>query len=165
MAQFSNINVIQLFSPEDIELAYHVRRVVYVHEYGYAENVVTDEDDDTAEHFAAVADLTTTDKVMKRVPVGTIRLFRLPNNVARLGRVAVIADARGLKIGRLLVESFIEHAKAKGYDSIVLHAVSEKRFFYEKLGFNVEEGDDMEFEEDGTPHLRLWMRQLQATAA
>jgi predicted GNAT family N-acyltransferase len=118
-------------------------------------------DDVTAQHWAAVADKENGDGTIEHsVPIGTIRLAPQPGKVARLGRVAVISSARGLKVGPKLIETFEKYCIDNGFHSIYLHAVSEKRGFYEKLGYVVEEGDDEEFEEDGTPHIRLWKRNL-----
>ncbi|KAI8876321.1 acyl-CoA N-acyltransferase [Backusella circina FSU 941] len=162
MTQFNNIKVIELCTPEELELAYHVRREVYVREYGYVEKTVKDEYDDESDIWAAVGDITDEKgNIKNNVPLGTIRLYPLPDKVARLGRIAVISDARRQGIGKKLVLSFIENAKRKGYDSIVVHGFSSKRDFYQKLGFNIEEGDADEFIENGPPLVKLWMRQLQ----
>ncbi|CAO3611609.1 unnamed protein product [Mucor fragilis] len=160
-SKYSNIKILHLEKPNQLELAYHVRREVYVVEQGYLPNVVTDEDDHNAEHWAAVADKHHEDgSVEPNHSIGTIRLVRISENVARLGRVAVLSSARGLGIGPKLIAEFVEYCKACGYHTIYLHAVSEKRGFYEKLGFVVEDGDHKEFEEDGTPHIRLWKRNV-----
>ncbi|KAL9542312.1 hypothetical protein MBANPS3_008671 [Mucor bainieri] len=159
--RYSNIKILHLKEPDQLELAYHVRREVYVVEQGYLPNVVTDEDDANAEHWAAVADKHLEDgSIEPHHSIGTIRLVRISEHVARLGRVAVLSSARGLGIGPKLIAEFIEYCKANEYHTIYLHAVSEKRSFYEKLGFVVEDGDDQEFEEDGTPHIRLWKRNI-----
>ncbi|KAF1806893.1 acyl-CoA N-acyltransferase [Mucor lusitanicus] len=160
-SKYSNIKILHLKKPNQLELAYHVRREVYVVEQGYLPNVVTDEDDADAEHWAAVADRLFEDgSVEPNHSIGTIRLVRISENVARLGRVAVLSNARGLGIGPKLITEFIDYCRANGYHTIYLHAVSEKRGFYEKLGFVVEDGDSEEFEEDGTPHIRLWKRNV-----
>lgn len=43
MIKFSNINIVHLTEPSQVELAYTVRYDVYVREQGYATNTVTDE--------------------------------------------------------------------------------------------------------------------------
>lgn len=119
-------------------------------------------DDPLSQHWAAVADKVSEDGIIieSGVPLGTIRLFPISNTVARLGRVAVISSARGLKCGPRLIKIFEEYCIENKFDTIYLHAVSEKREFYEKLGYVVEKNDDEEFIEDGTPHIRLWKRNL-----
>jgi predicted GNAT family N-acyltransferase len=75
-----------------------------------------------------------------------------------LGRLAVLSSARGLQIGRLLVEAFVDYCKKNSYNTIVLHSQYPRRGFYEKTGFKIEHGDDKIFDEAGTPHVRMWMR-------
>jgi predicted GNAT family N-acyltransferase len=77
-----------------------------------------------------------------------------------LGRLAVLSTARGLYIGQKLVKEFIAYCKQNGYTSIVLHAQYPRRGFYEKLGFVIEQGEEI-FQEDGTPHIRMYMRRIQ----
>ncbi|KAI8643510.1 acyl-CoA N-acyltransferase [Parasitella parasitica] len=162
MAKYSNIKILHINETEQLELAYSVRHEVYVFEQGYLPNVVTDEDDAKAEHWVAVADRLNEDGPTEaNHSIGTIRLVRISDTVARLGRVAVLSNARGLGIGPRLIKVFIDYCKSNRFHTIYLHAVSEKRGFYEKLGFVVEIGDDQEFEEDGTPHIRLWMRNIK----
>lgn len=112
--------------------------------------------------MAAVADKVKEDGTVieSGVPIGTIRLAPKPNSVARLGRVAVISSARGLKCGPRLIKTFEDYCIENKFHIIYLHAVSEKRGFYERLGYVVEKDDDEEFIEDGTPHIRLWKRDL-----
>lgn len=43
MTSYTNINIIHLTKPEQVDLAYSVRYEVYVREQGYATNTVTDE--------------------------------------------------------------------------------------------------------------------------
>lgn len=91
--------------------------------------------------------------------MGTIRLIPQSDNIAKLGRLAVLSTARGLYIGQKLVKSFIEYCRENGFHSIVLHSQYPRRGFYQKLGFVIEEGEEI-FDEDGTPHIRMWMRSL-----
>ncbi|KAI8876322.1 acyl-CoA N-acyltransferase [Backusella circina FSU 941] len=154
----------QIFSLQELEPVYQIRRAVYVYEHGYKEDVVVDYKDALSETWVATGD--STDKEgneKKSVPIGTIRLFPLPNNMVKLGRLAVLPEARGMGIGKKLMVLAIEHAKRKSYDTIVLHAYSDKHLFYQKFGFKLEEGDDQEFQEKGITLVRLWMRQLQDT--
>lgn len=47
-----------------------------------------------------------------------------------------------------------------GFNTIVLHSQYPRRGFYQKMGFALKEGNDRTFLEAGTPHIRLWMRNL-----
>ena len=80
--------------------------------------------------------------------------------MAKLGRLAVLSDARGLSLGKNLVLHMLESVKAQGIKSIVLDAQVDKRGFYEKLGFVVEDADKEPYMVDGTPHCKMWMRSI-----
>lgn len=82
-----------------------------------------------------------------------------PGNIAKLGRLAVLSTARGLYIGQLLVKEFIKFCEENGFHTIVLHSQYPRRGFYAKLGFVIEEGEEI-FDEDGTPHIRMYMRNI-----
>lgn len=82
-----------------------------------------------------------------------------PHHLAKLGRLAVLSSARGLYIGQKLVQTFIQYCKENDFHSIVLHSQYPRRGFYAKLGFVIEEGEET-FDEDGTPHIRMWMRNI-----
>lgn len=111
-------------------------------------------------HWAVYCDRNNEDGTTEsHIPVGTIRLIPQPDRIAKLGRLAVLSSARGLYIGQKLVKSFIEYCKENDFNAIVLHSQYPRRGFYEKLGFVIEQGDEI-FDEDGTPHIRMWMRNL-----
>ena len=115
--------------------------------------------DHLCQHFIASCEKENKDGTTEYVDVGNVRLWPQPNGVAKLGRLGVLSSARGLYIGQLLVKAFINYCRESNFHSIVLHAQYPSKGFYEKLGFVVEEGDVI-FEEAGTPHIRMWMRNL-----
>jgi predicted GNAT family N-acyltransferase len=115
--------------------------------------------DHICEHFVASCDKKNEDGTIERIDVGTIRLWPKPESVAKLGRLCVLSSARGLYIGQKLVKAFIDYCKENGFHSIFMHSQYPKKGFYENLGFVVEEGDEI-FDEAGTPHIRMWMRNL-----
>lgn len=80
-------------------------------------------------------------------PAGCVR--RLDD---RLGRLAVLPAQRHQGIGAALVRRVIRDALEHGLPGLYLHAQSQTRGFYERLGF-VAEGE--EFIEAGLPHLRM----------
>jgi predicted GNAT family N-acyltransferase len=89
-----------------------------------------------------------------RQALGTVRLYRIPNSsIGKLGRLAVDLSARGLGLGRKLVEALEQHAKTIGMTSIECHAQVVKRSFYEKLGYHVM--DETVFVEDGVEHVKM----------
>ncbi|WP_458527117.1 GNAT family N-acetyltransferase [Onishia taeanensis] len=82
------------------------------------------------------------------VALGTARL--LPDG--HIGRVAVLAEARGLGIGVALMQAAIDAARAKGHTRVELAAQLQALAFYEHLGF-VAFGDA--FMDAGIPHRNM----------
>ncbi|SAM02660.1 hypothetical protein [Absidia glauca] len=145
---------------KDKDLAMQVRIIVFVDEQKYTlESETDDEYNDKSDVWLALCDRILDDGTIESgVPVGTVRLIAASETVGKLGRLAVISDARGLSLGKKLVQLVIHDAADRGMDSIIIHAQYDKQGFYEKLGFVVEKGDEETFLEDGTPHLRMWHR-------
>ncbi|KAI9483735.1 MAG: acyl-CoA N-acyltransferase [Benjaminiella poitrasii] len=160
MMKYSNVTIEQLTDPEKVKDALEVRIAVFVHEQKYTLESELDSYDDISLHWAAYCDRENEDGTIdSHVPVGAVRLIPQPNSVAKLGRLAVLSSARGLYIGQKLVLNFINYCKQNGYHTIVLHAQYPRRGFYAKLGFVIEEGEEI-FDEDGTPHIRMYMRNI-----
>ena len=80
--------------------------------------------------------------------VGTGRMF--PHG--KIGRMAVLREARGQGAGALLMRHFIDEAAARGLTTLVLDAQTHAIGFYEKFGF-VADGE--EFLDAGIPHRRM----------
>ncbi|KAI8056523.1 acyl-CoA N-acyltransferase [Gilbertella persicaria] len=159
MSTYSNVMIKQL-APGKIQDALKVRIAVFVEEQKYAMEDEIDDQDNISLHWVAYADKQNPDGTMEHdVPVGTIRLIPKPDQLAKLGRLAVLSDARGLYIGQKLVAHFIQHCQENQFKDIVLHAQYPRRGFYQKLGFVIDEGSET-FLEDGTPHICMHMRNI-----
>ncbi|KAI9489987.1 acyl-CoA N-acyltransferase [Zychaea mexicana] len=158
VAQYANPEIRPALTDEDKHKCIDVRVKVFVDEQKYPlESEIDDEYNAIAYNWLATCDVANT---KERIPIGTIRLIPGKEGVAKLGRLAVLSNARGMSLGRKLVLAFLEGAKEQGYKSAVLEAQIDKRIFYEKLGFVVEKGDEEPYPVDGTPHLKMWMRSL-----
>ncbi|NBT73536.1 MAG: GNAT family N-acetyltransferase [Betaproteobacteria bacterium] len=90
-------------------------------------------------------------------PVATGRLLSLGAGVGRIGRMAVVENARGQGLGLAILQALIQEARALGFDQLILHAQLHALTFYERAGF-VAEGPV--FEECRIPHrqMRLTLR-------
>lgn len=119
--------------------ASEIRRKVFIDEQNVPQEEEWDGLDPACQHFLAMLD---------GQPVGTARL--LPD--AHIGRVAVLANARGTGIGVLLMQAAIEAARHAGHLQVVLSAQVHALAFYERLGF-VAHGD--EFLDAGIPHREM----------
>lgn len=119
--------------------ASEIRRKVFIDEQNVPQEEEWDGLDPECQHFLAMLD---------GQPVGTARL--LPD--AHIGRVAVLASARGTGIGVLLMQAAIEAARHAGHTQVALSAQVHALAFYEQLGF-VAHGE--EFLDAGIPHREM----------
>lgn len=108
--------------------ASEIRRRVFIDEQSVPQEEEWDGLDPECRHFLAMLD---------GQPAGTARL--LPD--AHIGRVAVLANARGTGIGVLLMKAAIEAARHAGHSQVALSAQVHALAFYERLGF-VAHGDE-----------------------
>ena len=81
-------------------------------------------------------------------PIGTARL--LPDG--HIGRVSVLKDWRGLKVGDKLLRAAISEAENRGLKQQMLSAQVHASSFYERFGFAVVSG---EFLDAGIPHVDM----------
>ena len=80
--------------------------------------------------------------------IGTARLL----GDGHIGRVSVLKDWRGLKVGDALMRAAIEEAERRGLKRQLLTAQVYAIPFYERLGFKVDSG---EFLDAGLPHVDM----------
>jgi predicted GNAT family N-acyltransferase len=88
-------------------------------------------------------------------PVATGRLLSLGAGVGRIGRMAVVENARGQGLGLAILQALIQEARALGFDQLILHAQLHALTFYERAGF-VAEGPVFE-------ECRIQHRQMRLT--
>ena len=121
----------------DRDAVFAVRREVFVDEQSVPEELEYDELDATADHFLALLD---------GVPAGAGRLVitdavpiagldREAKATGILGRLAVGQAARGLGLGKLLVQAIEHRAAERGLAAVELHAQTHARGFYQRLGY------------------------------
>ena len=120
-------------------LAFNIRREVFVWEQHVPEELEHDEYDATATHFVAI---------IEGEVVGTLRVVDLPEH-AKIGRVAVRAQFRGRGVAKAMMLAAMQAARDGGQDRLYLTAQTDKLAMYEKLGF-VAFGEV--FDDAGMPH-------------
>lgn len=121
-----------------------IRETVFIEEQGFQNEL--DETDSIAVHIVLFDE--------SDVPVATCRVFwNEAMNEYTLGRLAVIKEYRGKKIGSVVVHEAEKYVQKQGGTGIVLHAQCSAAGFYRKLGFT--EFGEIENDE-GCPH--IWMR-------
>lgn len=69
------------------------------------------------------------------VPVAAGRYYRVDDTTVQIGRMAVLASARGRGIGRLMLDALVADARERGYTRASLNAQVHALGFYEKAGF------------------------------
>ncbi len=84
--------------------------------------------------------------------IGTGRLTPDNNGAARVGRMAVDRDYRGLGVGALMLLKLEQAAEQRGCPSLVLHAQIRAESFYARVGFT-RHGEV--FEEAGIAHIEM----------
>lgn len=84
-------------------------------------------------------------------PIGTGRLL-LHDDLAHLGRMAVLPNWRGQGVGASLLQILLDAARARGAKKAFLNAQTYAVPFYARFNF-VREGD--EFLDAGIPHYRM----------
>ncbi len=122
------------------EHASAVRVEVFVHEQAVPPELEMDDMDARSIHAVAYA--------QAGVALGTGRL--LPDG--HIGRMAVLAQARGRQVGSLILQALIERARALRYPRLVLNAQIQALGFYQRHGF-VAHGEP--FMEAGIAHREM----------
>ena len=121
-----------------------VRTAVFVHEQGIAPEDEWDADDATALH-AVLFDV-------NGQALGNARLLQPSTTVAKVGRMAVLKDARGNGYGARLLQALIRCARQRSHKEVRLSAQRTAEGFYAAHGF-VEVGEP--FDEVGIPHVEM----------
>jgi predicted GNAT family N-acyltransferase len=119
-----------------------IRDTVFVAEQSVPAELEWDADDSRAVHFLACDG---------DYAIATARLL----TDGEIGRVAVVKDWRGFKVGERLMQAVIHHAEQRGQTSQRLSAQVQATAFYQRLGFEVV-GD--EFLEVGIAHVDMVRR-------
>ncbi len=139
----SEIVVREAASAADRQACFAIRIAVFVEEQGVALHEELDQHDATATHLLAL---------LGDRPVGTLRWRALAPDTAKIERVAVLHDARGLGLGKELMEQVLDSVAAAGFRSTVLNAQTSALDFYRRLGF-LAAGPP--FDEAGIEHMRM----------
>lgn len=111
---------------QDFAACLAIRLKVFVEEQHVPLEEERDAYDDEAMHFLAWLD---------GEPVGTARVI-LKGEIGKIGRVAVLPQARGTGLGAGLIRAALDALRGQpGVDRAVLGAQTHAIGFYEKLGF------------------------------
>lgn len=132
--------MITIAPTRDIAACRALRRKVFIEEQGVSEADEVDDKDDAAIHLLATSD---------GVPVGSARLLTYGDTV-KIGRVCVLAQARGTGLGAALMQAAIAECRAiPGATKAKLGSQTHALGFYERLGFTA---TGPEYMDAGIPH-------------
>jgi len=140
-----NADEIRVVAADDEHLrqqAVAIRRRVFIEEQGVPEAIEMDADDARAFHVVAIRGAQA---------VGCARMVPHRDYV-KIGRMAVEREWRGRGVGRRLLDTMLQQARALGYRRAILHAQLHAEGFYLKAGFGPL-GDV--FDEAGIAHRRM----------
>ncbi len=137
-------------TPDELEIAFSIRQQVFVDEQQVDATEEYDEFETSSRHFLA--------RLADGRAVGTAR-WRGTANGTKLERFAVLAYARGLGVGKALVQAVLNDVKSQQADtvSIYLHAQLTAMPLYASFGF-LPVGE--RFWEAGIEHVKMTLLQL-----
>ena len=127
---------------KNLDLAFHIRREVFIKEQNIDENIEIDGSDEYAKNMILELD---------NVPVATSRLIKIENKIY-IGRVCVLKEYRKKGYAKNMINFLLDNAKDMGYKEVFIHSQAYLKDFYKNIGF-VQFGD--EFLEAGIVHIHM----------
>lgn len=134
------MNVIDVTTFEQLEVAYHIRYLVFVVEQGCPIQDEYDQYESVASHILVYDN---------ENPIGTAR-WRVVDGVAKLERICVLEAHRKSGVGKLIVSALEERARKRGLKQSKLHGQKQAEGFYHRLSYVT---NSEPFIEDGIPHV------------
>jgi predicted GNAT family N-acyltransferase len=135
----------RITTENDLKMAFHIRKEVFVEEQGFLLETEFDEYDTLnalSEHILVY---------YNEKPVGTGRL-RVVDGLGKLERICILEPYRKFGLGKIILKTLEEIAKEQGVTQVKLHGQTQAEGFYKKLGYRT--SSDV-FMEDGGRHLLM----------
>lgn len=129
----------------DLEIAFHIRKEVFVKEQNVPLEEEFDEFDilnELAEHILVY---------YNDQPVGTGRV-RWVDGFGKLERICILEPYRKFGLGKVIIKTLEDIAEEKGLSQVKLHGQTHAEGFYKKLGYQTASSI---FMEDGIPHVLM----------
>jgi predicted GNAT family N-acyltransferase len=136
------MKVIDVTTFEQLEVAYHIRYLVFVAEQGCPIQDEYDQYESVASHILVYDN---------EQPIGTAR-WRVVDGVAKLERICVLESHRKRGVGKLIVSALEDRAMKRGLTQSKLHGQVQAEAFYHRLGYVTV---SVPFVEDGIPHVLM----------
>ncbi|MDT8862088.1 GNAT family N-acetyltransferase [Alkalihalobacillus sp. MEB130] len=128
---------------EDLQIAFAIRKEVFVEEQG----VPLEDEFDEFDTRNGVCEHILVHFNEKTVGTGRIRFI---DGVGKLERICILEPYRKYGLGKNMIQSLEEIAKERGYTQVKLHGQTQAEGFYKKLGYHT---SSTIFMEDGIPHV------------
>lgn len=135
----------KITTEEELNLAFDIRKEVFVEEQGVPLEDEFDEFDQLDGRCGHIL------IYYKDQAVGTGRL-RIVDEYGKLERICLLENYRNLGLGKVIVLALEELAKEKDVKKVKLHGQTHAEGFYQKLGYYT--ASDV-FMEDGIPHVLM----------
>lgn len=135
----------RITSEEELKIAFHIRKEVFVAEQHVPLADEFDEFDTLqglAEHILVY---------YNEQPVGTGRV-RWVDGFGKLERICILEPFRKFGLGKVIIGALEGIATEKGISRVKLHGQTHAEGFYEKLGYQTASSV---FMEDGIPHVLM----------
>jgi arylformamidase len=138
----NGISVRIVSTPQEMIEALAIRDNVFIYEQGIDPRIERDSLDKEAMHFVAFRH----DRAL-----GTARLV-LSGQEGKIGRLAVLKEARNQGIGSAIIKTIIETGRLIGLKGLYLHSQTQAKKLYLRHGFVI---SSEEFLEAGLPHVSM----------
>lgn len=137
----------------ELNLAYSIRKKVFVDEQGVPPHLELDDQDQYAIHFIVKT------KQENQV-IGAARLRIIEEKNGKVERVCILKEHRGKNLGLLIMNKIEDYANSKGIAKLKLNAQCYAIPFYEKLNYAV---TTPEFLDAGIPHRAMEKSLVQSS--
>ena len=140
----SNAFTVHLLSWHNGEpLLRSIREAVFIHEQGVSPQLEWDGLDESSHHVLALS--------TKGYAIGCGRI----THDGKIGRIAVLPEWRGQRIGSAMLEALLEYAHARDYQVLELNAQIQAVKLYQRFAF-LEVGEV--FMDANIPHIKMQLR-------
>ncbi|QCR31112.1 GNAT family N-acetyltransferase [Lysinibacillus sp. SGAir0095] len=139
------MNVKSITNNEDLDIAFAIRKEVFVKEQGVPLEDEFDQFDllnGLCEHILVH---------YNEQPVGTGRI-RFVDGIGKLERICILKPYRKFGLGKVIIKALEDIAEEHGSSQVKLHGQTHAEGFYAKLGYRTV--SDI-FMEDGIPHILM----------
>jgi N-acetylglutamate synthase-like GNAT family acetyltransferase len=113
----------------DFKAYYALRYKVLSEPWGHPRGTEKDDYEPISEHFMAVNE--------KDEVVGVVKLYEKDKEVGHISHLAVAPQYQRKGIGRLLLETVEERARARGFHTLGTMARATATVYFEKYGFRI----------------------------